>query len=76
MDTDQAGRSDMTVEDLDELGARIPFGKLPNQSVLPSWAASMLSILFTDHAQVFASVLSKTLGIEAPVRKRAANGQH
>jgi hypothetical protein len=47
----------MTPEDLDELGARIPFGNRANQSVPPTWAAGILRILAEREPETFGAYM-------------------
>lgn len=48
-----------TVSDLDELGARIPFGNLPNQTVPASWAAAILTMLRDRHTDLFVALMGE-----------------
>lgn len=65
--TAPARPGDMSLDDLDELGARIPFGSRPNQTMPPSWAAAMLTLLAERHQPVFSALLGEVvIGYRAP----------
>lgn len=72
-------QADTSITDLDELGARIPFGKLPNQTVPASWAASILTNLRDRHPDLFVALMGEAAtGYRtekaARGRKSSANG--
>ena len=57
--------------DLDELGARIPFGPRPNQSVPASWASVMLTLLAERYQPVFIALMGEAAtGYKAEIRQR------
>lgn len=49
----------MSTDDLDELGARIPFGDRANQTVPPSWAAGILRLLATREPEQFGAYMTE-----------------
>jgi hypothetical protein len=51
---------------LDEMGIRLPFGDLPNQTALPSVVAEMLTYLMRTHREVFSDALVYASTGEAP----------
>lgn len=57
--TAPARAGEMSLDDLDELGARIPFGDRPNQTVPASWASMMLVLLRTREPQLFVALMGE-----------------
>lgn len=75
MSTDQG----TSIADLDELGARIPFGTRPNQTVPASWAASILTMLRDRHPDIFITLMGEAatghrIEIKPARAKSTANG--
>lgn len=48
-----------SVDELDELGARIPFGDRPNQNIPPSWAAGILRLLAERDPERFGAYMTE-----------------
>ena len=48
-----------SITDLDELGARIPFGSRPNESIPPSWAARMITLLRERDPSLFVALMGE-----------------
>lgn len=66
-----SGEPDTSPAELDELGARIPFGPRPNQTMPASWAAAVLTMLAERNPAQFGSYLTEaTTGYRAEVRQR------
>lgn len=49
----------MTVDELDEMGVRIPFGDLANKNVPASWAAGMLRLLADRDPETFGAFMTE-----------------
>jgi hypothetical protein len=68
MSVDQS-QAEMSTADLDDLGARIPFGPRPNQTMPASWAASILTMLAERQPALFGGLmLEATTGYRATVK--------
>jgi hypothetical protein len=50
---------EMSLDDLDELGGRIPFGDRLNQTVPASWASAMLVMLRDREPQLFVALMGE-----------------
>lgn len=50
-----------TVDELDEMEVRIPFGPRPNQTMPASWAAAMLSLWRERHPAQFGKTLAEVV---------------
>ena len=48
-----------SITDLDDLGARIPFGPRPNESIPPSWAARMITLLRERDPSLFVALMGE-----------------
>lgn len=61
--------SSKDLTDLDEMGARIPFGNRPNQTMPPTWAADMLTLLCERHSKIFRDLLGEVATGERTLKR-------
>jgi hypothetical protein len=57
--TKPAASDGMNLDELDELGARIPFGDRANQNMPASWAAGILRILAERDPETFGAYMTE-----------------
>lgn len=59
----------------DEMGIRVPFGNLPNQTCLVSIAAAMLTDIMATHHAVFSDALVKAMTGHAAEAPKSTRGR-